>query len=58
MLDFRLYLFEGPLKQLSQRHDLNTLMDLTFRRKIPICMAEFLKVFLYPSPPLERESFV
>jgi len=52
------YLLEGPLKQLSQRDDFNALMDPTFRRKIPICIVELLKVFLHPSPPLERERFV
>ncbi len=45
-----------PSKHLSQREDLKMLMDLTFRRKILICIAELLKVLLHPPPPLERES--
>jgi hypothetical protein len=43
--------FEGPLKLLSQRRDLKMLMDLTFRRKILICMWELLKVFIHLPPP-------
>jgi len=52
------YLFGGPLKHLSQKEDLKMLMDLTFRRKILNYIVGFLKVLLYPSPPLEGESFV
>jgi hypothetical protein len=37
-LIFGFYFFGGPLKHLSQRGYLNRLMDLTFRRKILICM--------------------
>jgi len=33
-------------------------MELTFRRRILNCMDEFLKVFLYPPPPLEQEGFI
>ena len=34
------------------------LMELTFKRKILNCIVEFLKVFLHPPPPLEREGFI
>jgi len=33
------------------------LMELTFKRKILNFIVEFLKVFLHPPPPLEREDF-
>jgi hypothetical protein len=33
-------------------------MDLTLRRKILICLANLLKVFLHPPPPLERENSI
>jgi hypothetical protein len=34
------------------------LIELTFKRKILNCIEELLKVFLHPSPPLEREDLV
>jgi len=33
-------------------------MELTFKKRIPNCIVEFLKVFLHPPPPLERENFI
>jgi hypothetical protein len=52
---FSFSLFEGPLKHLSQREDLNIPMELTFKRRILNCIDELLKVFLHAPPPLERE---
>jgi hypothetical protein len=34
------------------------LMDLTFRRKILICIGELLKVFPPSTTPLENENFI
>jgi hypothetical protein len=44
-----------PLKHLSQREGLRMLLDLTFRRKILICIVDLLKVFLHPPPPWKEK---
>jgi hypothetical protein len=45
------FFFGRPLKHLSQRGDLKLLMELTFKRRIPNCIDEVLRVFLHPPPP-------
>jgi hypothetical protein len=51
-----IYLWKAFKK--SQREELTILIELTFKRKILNCMVKFLKVFLYPPPPLEREDLI
>jgi hypothetical protein len=46
-----------PLKHLSQRGDFNMPINLAIRREILIYRVMFLKVFLHPPPPSEREGF-
>jgi len=54
----RFSFFGRPLKYLSQREDLNMVMNLTSGRKILICIVEPLKVFLHPPPPSKTKNLI